>query len=57
MVGTTSIRWVNACRGASSGSIRAGQLTTIGLRVPPRCEATCFTHWKGVLPAQAQPNG
>ncbi len=28
---------------------------TKGLRVPPRCEATCLTHWKGVLVAHAQP--
>ena len=33
---------------------RPGQETTIGLRVPPRCEATCLPHWNGVLPAQAQ---
>ncbi len=26
----------------------------MGLRVPPRCEATCLPHWNGVLPAQAQ---
>ena len=25
------------------------------LRVPPKWLATCFVHWKGVLPAQAQP--
>ena len=32
---------------------RAGQWTTIGLRVPPRCEPTCLPHWNGVLPAHA----
>ena len=35
----------------------SGQLTTSGVRVPPRCEATCLTHWKGVFVAQAQPAG
>ena len=34
--------------------IRFGQWTTIGSRVPPRCEATCFPHWNGQLPAHAQ---
>ena len=29
--------------------IRAGQWTTIGLRVPPRCEPTCLPHWNGVF--------
>ena len=43
--------------GAGSCSMRAGQVMTIGLRVPPRWEATCLTHWNGVLPAQAQPTG
>ena len=27
------------------------------LREPPKCEATCFIHWKGVSSAQAQPAG
>ena len=31
-----------------------GHCTTIGLRVPPRCEPTCLPHWKGVAPAHAQ---
>ena len=35
--------------------IRRGHETTIGFRVPPRCDATCFPHWNGVLPAHAQP--
>ena len=34
-----------------------GQWTTIALRVPPKCEATCLVHWKGVFTAQAQPTG
>lgn len=28
-----------------------------GLRVPPKCEATCFIHWKGDDPAQHHPTG
>ncbi|GEM_PF-6093113 len=27
----------------------------IGFRVPPKCDATCFVHWNGVLPACAPP--
>ena len=33
--------------------MRSGQCTTIGLRVPPRCEPTCLPHWNGVFPAHA----
>ncbi len=32
-----------------------GHEMTIGLRVPPKCEAISFVYWNGVLPAQAQP--
>ncbi len=32
-----------------------GQCTTVPLRVPPQCEATCLVHWYGVSIAQAQP--
>ena len=55
-VGATSITWWN-CERTSPWAflIRAGQWTTIGLRVPPKCDATCFVHWNGVLPACAQP--
>ena len=49
-----SMTWVNWLRSPPSSAIRAGQLTTIGLRVPPRCEATCLPHWNGLLPAHAQ---
>ena len=34
-----------------------GQWTTIGLRVPPKCDATCLVHWKGASIAHAQPTG
>ena len=37
--------------------MRFGQEITIGLRVPPRCDATCLVHWNGVLAASAQPTG
>ena len=40
-------------RSAAAILIRAGQWITIGLRVPPRCEATCLPHWKGVSTAHA----
>ena len=49
-----SITWVKWLRSAPLSLIRSGQWTTIGLRVPPRCEPTCFPHLKGVLPAHAQ---
>ena len=42
MVGTMSLQWWNWVRGAVSGAILAGQRTTIGLRVPPRCDASSF---------------
>ena len=54
MVGATSMTWVNCVRRPPLSLIRLGQETTIGLRVPPKCEATCLPHWNGVLPAQAQ---
>ena len=42
-------------RGVASGAIFAGQRTAIGLRVPPRSEASSFIPGTGVLPAHAQP--
>src|SRR5579871_1043806 len=57
IVGRTSIKWANWVRVPPVSLIFAGQETTIGLREPPKCDATCFTHWKGALPAQAQPTG
>ena len=32
-----------------------GQCTIMPLRVPPKCDATCFVHWYGVFIAWAQP--
>ena len=49
-----SITWVNWVRRPPWSRIPRGQWTTIGLRVPPRCEATCLPHWNGLLPAHAQ---
>ncbi len=49
-----SMQWVNWEHSAPASLIRAGQETTMPLRVPPRCEATCLPHWKGALPAHAQ---
>ena len=55
IVGPMSITWVNCeSQRAAARLIRSGQWTTIGLRVPPRCEPTCLPHWNGVLPAHAQ---
>jgi hypothetical protein len=34
-----------------------GQCTMVPLRVPPKCEATCLVHWKGVFMACAQAHG
>jgi hypothetical protein len=50
-----SFTWWNCERGVLSAVIRAGQEIAIGLRVPPKCEATCFVCRNGVSPAQAQP--
>ena len=54
IVGPMSITWVKWLRSAPLSLILSGQWTTIGLRVPPRCEPTCFPHLNGVLPAHAQ---
>ena len=54
IVGATSITWVNWVRISSTRSMCPGQLSTIGLRVPPRCDPTCLPHLNGVFPAHAQ---
>ena len=55
IVGATSITWRELrAQAAVVRRRRAGQCTTSGLRVPPRCEPTCLPHWNGVLPAHAQ---
>ena len=50
IVGATSITCVNCERSPPPSLIRFGQETTIGSRVPPKCEATCLPHWNGVFP-------
>ena len=35
--------------------MRFGHDIAIALRVPPKCEATCFIHWNGESSAHAQP--
>ena len=47
--------WWNCVRTSPRAAIRAGQWTTMPLRVPPQCEATCLVHWYGVSIAWAQP--
>ena len=32
-----------------------GQETASALRVPPKCDATCFIHWNGESSAHAHP--
>ena len=54
MVGPMSMQWVNCDRSPPASLIRSGQETTMPLRVPPRWEATCLPHRKGVFPAHAQ---
>ena len=49
-----SITWPNWVRNPPGSAMCPGQCTTIGLRTPPRWEATCLPHWNGVLPAHAQ---
>ena len=50
-----SLTCENCARGVRSGLMPLGHEMTIGLRVPPKCEATSLVWRNGVLPAQAQP--
>ncbi len=54
-VGATSTTWWNWLRISPLALMPLGQWSTMPLRVPPKWLATCLVHWKGVLPAQAQP--
>ena len=54
-VAATSITWWNWLRTSPLASNPLGQWTTVPLRVPPKCEATCLVHWYGVHMACAQP--
>jgi hypothetical protein len=49
--------WWNWVRIPPLSLIRFGQEMTSGLRVPPKCEAICLPHWKGVSMAHAHPTG
>jgi len=53
IVGPMSMTWVNWVRRPPGSARWLGQCTTIGLRAPPRWEATCLPHWNGVFPAHA----
>src|SRR5262245_40545400 len=53
MVGTMSITWWNCVRMPPASLMRFGHEITRPLRVPPKCEATCFVHWNGVSKAWA----
>ena len=57
IVGTISITWWNWGRIPPLSLIRCGHEITRPLRVPPKCEATCFVHWNGVSSACAQATG
>ena len=57
MVGMMSMTWWNWERTAPLSLMRSGHEMTRPLRVPPKCEATCLAHWKGVSMAWAQPTG
>ena len=50
-----SLTWWNCARGVRSGLMPFGQEMTIGLRVPPKCDAISLVCWNGVLPAHAHP--
>ena len=54
-VGAMSTTWWNWLRISPLALMRAGQVMTSGLRVPPKLAATCLVHMNGVLPATAQP--
>ena len=57
IVGVMSMTWWNWLRSPPLSLMRAGQDMTMPLWVPPKCEAICLNHWKGVLSARAQPTG
>ena len=55
MVGTMSMTWWNCVRIPPTSVIWPGQEMAKPCRVPPKCDATCFVHLKGVSNAQDQP--
>ena len=54
-VAATSMTCENCVRTSPFALIPSGQCTTVPLRVPPKCDATCLVHWYGVSIACAQP--
>ena len=52
MVGTMSITWWNWVRIPPTSLIWPGQEIASPCRVPPKCDATCLVHLKGVSNAQ-----
>ena len=55
IVGATSMTCENWRRMPPFCWTPFGQWMTVPLRVPPKSEATCLVHWKGVSKATAQP--
>jgi hypothetical protein len=53
-VGAMSITCVKWLRRPPASETSFGYRTTSGLRVPPRCEATCLPQLNGQFPAHAQ---
>src|SRR5438552_13984665 len=49
IVGAMSVQCVNWLRKPPLFLMRFGQLMTMGLRMPARCEATCYPHLNGVF--------
>ena len=56
MVGTISIMWWNCVRMPPASLMWPGQDMTMPCRVPPKCDATCLVHLKGVSNAQDHGN-
>jgi hypothetical protein len=57
IVGAMSMQWWNCERMPPRSAMPLGHDMTRPLRVPPKCDATCFIHWNGDEPAQHQPTG
>ena len=55
MVGARSMTWWNWSRSPPASVMCRGHETAKPLRVPPKCDATCFIHWNGASRAHAHP--
>src|SRR5262245_5340248 len=53
IVGTMSMTWWNWVRMPPTSLMWLGHEIAMPCRVPPKCEATCLTHLKGVSNAHA----